>query len=54
MAIHIGRREFIATLGGAATCPLVARAQQPVMALVGLLSSVSPPSRLHPRPPYRA
>ena len=24
MAIHIGRREFIATLGGAATCPLAA------------------------------
>jgi putative tryptophan/tyrosine transport system substrate-binding protein len=31
MAIHIQRREFILTLGGVAvTCPLAARAQQPV------------------------
>ena len=27
MAIHIGRREFIATLGGAAAWPVVVRAQ---------------------------
>jgi putative tryptophan/tyrosine transport system substrate-binding protein len=29
MAINIGRREFMVALGGAATLPLAARAQQP-------------------------
>jgi hypothetical protein len=50
MAIHVQRREFIVTLGGAVatTCPLVAQAQQTVRVLrVGFVGGQPPDAAIY-------
>jgi putative tryptophan/tyrosine transport system substrate-binding protein len=50
----MGRREFVALLGGAAAAwPITARAQQPVMSVVGFLTSLGVNDRPNLRDAFR-
>src|SRR2546427_3293653 len=47
------RRDFITRIGGAATWPLTAQAQQPAMPVIGYLSARSPEDTAHLVPVFR-
>jgi putative tryptophan/tyrosine transport system substrate-binding protein len=53
MASHIGRRKFLAALGGVAAWPLAARAQQAAMPVVGFLRSTPATGFAHIVDPFR-
>jgi putative ABC transport system substrate-binding protein len=54
MAINIARRKFIAAFGGAAaTWPLVVRAQQPALPVVGFINGGSPDASARPVEAFR-
>src|SRR6516225_8138185 len=51
---HLNRRDFISLIGGAAAWPLAARAQQPVMPVVGFLQSGSAGATAHTRAAFHS